>query len=100
VPRLAHLTLRRAPRLRPSACRSFGYVRDCDGCRTKGITPEEVREYADGDLQEQYPDLQWVSSREGRKKKMAEVQFGKSKPSAIPPHPRSSSRASQPDHGV
>jgi hypothetical protein len=51
----------------------------------KGISPDEVSEYADGTLDERYPNLQWVSKREGRKKKLAELDFGARK-LTIQPH--------------
>ena len=60
----------------PSSARGFGSVRNCDGCRMKGISPDEVDDYAAGRLDESYPGLEWVSKRQGAKRELAELEFG------------------------
>ena len=43
----------------------------------KGISPDEVDDYAKGGrLEERYPQLEWVSKRSGAKKELAELEFG------------------------
>lgn len=60
----------------PKSSRGFGHVRNCDGWRTKGITPDEIEDYAAGTLEQEYPNLEWVSKRAGAKKLLEELQFG------------------------
>jgi hypothetical protein len=61
----------------PSSARGFGTVRNCDGCRMKGISPDEVDKYAKGGrLEDTYPQLEWVSKRQGAKRELAELENG------------------------
>ncbi|KOO52928.1 hypothetical protein Ctob_011361, partial [Chrysochromulina tobinii] len=61
----------------PSSARGFGTVRNCDGCRMKGISPDEVDKYAKGGrLEDTYPQLEWVSKRQGAKRELAELEYG------------------------
>ena len=60
----------------PSSAKGFGHVRSCDGCRMKGISPDEISDYAAGTLDERFPGLEWVSKRNGAKKELAELQVG------------------------
>ena len=57
----------------PKSDRGFGSVRNCDGCRMKGISPDEIDSYASGQLDE---SITWVSDRQGAKQLLSELQFG------------------------
>ena len=58
----------------PASARGFGSVRNCDGCRMKGISPDEVESYASGRLDEAYPAIEWISQRKGARKQLEELE--------------------------
>ena len=58
----------------PTSDRGFGRVRNCDGMRAKGITPDEIECYAAGEFDSSA--ITWLSAREGARKLLAELEFG------------------------
>lgn len=63
--------LRKMPK--KSDVSSFGRVRNCDGCRMRGVTDDEVDDYAE----ERFPSerVEWVSGRDGKRKPFAQVEY-------------------------
>mmetsp|Transcript_32373 Transcript_32373/g.70669 ORF Transcript_32373/g.70669 Transcript_32373/m.70669 type:complete len:300 (-) Transcript_32373:476-1375(-) len=71
------LILEKMPNKRDAS--RFGYKRQCDGCYMMAVTPDEVYEYAGGEVfadQNSYPNLTWIGNYKKAQNKWAERMYG------------------------